>query len=48
LRQDTELNGCPSKQHESYLDVRPENGVTLDFSRPGKPTDNAFLEAVNV
>jgi putative transposase len=23
------------------------NGVTLDFSRPGKPTDNAFIEAFN-
>ena len=23
------------------------NGVTLDFSRPGKPTDNAFMEAFN-
>jgi putative transposase len=22
-------------------------GVTLDFSRPGKPTDNAFAEAFN-
>ena len=21
--------------------------VTLDFSRPGKPTDNAFIEAIN-
>ena len=24
-----------------------ENGVTLDFSRPGKPTDNAFVESSN-
>jgi putative transposase len=23
------------------------NGVGLDFSRPGKPTDNAFIEAFN-
>jgi len=23
------------------------NGVTLDFSRPGKPTDNAFIEPFN-
>ena len=22
------------------------NGITLDFSRPGKPADNAFIEAV--
>ena len=24
-----------------------EHGVTLDFSRPGKPTDNAFIESSN-
>jgi putative transposase len=24
-----------------------ENGVVLDFSRPGKPTDNAFVESLN-
>lgn len=24
-----------------------ENGVTFDFSRPGKPTDNAFVETFN-
>ena len=23
------------------------NGVEIDFSRPGKPTDNAFIEAFN-
>jgi putative transposase len=24
-----------------------DNGVKLDFSRPGKPTDNAFIESFN-
>jgi Integrase core domain len=24
-----------------------QRGVTIDFSRPGKPTDNAFIEAFN-
>ena len=24
-----------------------QRGVTLDFSRPGKPTDNVFIEAFN-
>jgi putative transposase len=24
-----------------------QHGVTLDFSRPGRPTDNAFIEAFN-
>ena len=23
------------------------NGVKLDFSRPGKPTDNAFIKSFN-
>ena len=23
------------------------NGITLDFSRPGKPTDNAYVESFN-
>src|ERR1700751_304721 len=30
------------------LDLRAyQRGVTLDFSRPGKPTDNGFIEAFN-
>jgi putative transposase len=24
-----------------------ENGMTLDFSQPGKPTDNRFVESFN-
>ncbi|MGS0065586.1 integrase core domain-containing protein, partial [Escherichia coli] len=24
-----------------------EHGVTMDFSRPGKPTDNPFIESFN-
>jgi transposase InsO family protein len=24
-----------------------QRGITLDFSRPGHPTDNAFIEAYN-
>jgi putative transposase len=24
-----------------------QNGVKIDFSRPGKPTDNAFIESFN-
>ena len=24
-----------------------ENNVTLDYSRPGKPTDNPFIESYN-
>ena len=29
---------CKALDMWAYL-----NGVTLDFSRPGKPTDNAFI-----
>jgi putative transposase len=25
----------------------PHRSITLDFSRPGKPTDNAFIESFN-
>lgn len=32
--------------HQAIRELRAyENGVTLDFSRPGKPTDNAFVES---
>ena len=33
---------CCKERKWAYL-----NGVALDFSRPGKPTDNAFIEAFN-
>ncbi|GLR58744.1 hypothetical protein GCM10007919_34700 [Rhizobium indigoferae] len=31
----------------AILTCGPTPGGTLDFSRPGKPTDNAFIEAFN-
>ena len=33
---------CKTLDMWAYL-----NGVTLDFSRPGKPTDNAFIDSFN-
>jgi len=33
-----------SKERDLWAFMR---GVTLDFSRPGKPTDNAFIESLN-
>ena len=56
LERVTEIHGTPKTIH---LDNGPEfiskaldlwvwlNGVTLDFSRLGKPTDNAFIESIN-
>jgi putative transposase len=37
-------NGVHSRsaRHWAY-----NNGIELDFSRPGKPTDNSFAEAFN-
>ena len=32
---------------KSVLKGAYENNVVLDFSRPGKPTDNAFIESFN-
>lgn len=33
--------------HAGFAQAGDQRGVTLDFPRPGKPTDNAFIEAVN-
>lgn len=56
LEKVTQVNGCPRR---IKVDNGPEfisrdldrwaywNKVGLDFSRPGKPSDNAFIEAFN-
>jgi transposase InsO family protein len=47
-RHDAEGARRSQRIRQLYLAVvRYTNGVTLDFSRPGKPTDNAFIEAFN-
>jgi transposase InsO family protein len=38
-------NKTPKRRVKAKL--REDRGVVLDFSRPGKPTDNAFIEAFN-
>lgn len=38
--------GSEFVSHDLDLWAYPK-GVTLDFSRPGKPTENAFVEAFN-
>ena len=39
---------CPNEFISRDLDLWAYGkGVTLDFSRPGKPTDNAYIEAFN-
>ena len=38
--------GCQFRSRELDLWAYVK-GVTLDFSRPGKPTDNAYAEAFN-
>jgi putative transposase len=39
-------NGCQFTSKEFDLWVY-SNGITLDFSRPGKPTDNAYVKSSN-
>ena len=35
------------QSHRKRKAIRHQNGVKIDFSRPGKPTDNAFVESFN-
>jgi len=37
----------PSSGRSRNEPTRYFNGVQLDFSRPGKPTDNSFIESFN-
>jgi len=41
--------GCYGSEFTSHaMDLWAyQNGVKIDFSRPGKPTDNAFVESFN-
>ena len=39
--------GSVRRSWMEWQDEGYERGVTLDFSRPGKPTDNAFVESFN-
>jgi putative transposase len=43
----SEVEGGPEFISKALDRWAYENGVTLDFSRPGKPTDNAFVESFN-
>jgi len=36
----------PGVRFQSAGPMAYEHGVTLDFSRPGKPTDNAYVESL--
>ena len=39
-------NGTEFTNHA--MDLEPyQNGMKIDFSRPGKPADNAFVESFN-
>lgn len=43
-----EANLCTAQFISRDMDLWAyHRGVILDFSRPGKPTDNAFIEAFN-
>jgi putative transposase len=46
---DSSTRGCNGPEFVSKVLAQwaSRNGVTLDFSRPGKPTDNAFVESFN-
>jgi putative transposase len=47
---DTEDDSSRQRPRVCFEGARPmayRNGVKLDFSRPGKPTDNAYVESFN-
>jgi putative transposase len=46
-RRRSELTKAVSLRRRSSISWAYANGVTLDFSRPGKPTDNAYAESFN-
>ena len=43
------MNSCrgAGRRHAINTSTTPPAVLTLDFSRPGKPTDNAYIEAFN-
>ncbi|MEM9412744.1 MAG: IS3 family transposase [Planctomycetota bacterium] len=41
------VDNCPEFTSKAVNQWAYSNKVTLDFSRPGKPTDNAFIESFN-
>ena len=41
------IDNGPEFTSKAFDQWAHSNKVTLDFSRPGKPTDNAFIESIN-
>ena len=41
------LDNGPEFTSKAFMAWALERGIVLDFSRPGKPTDNAFAESFN-
>lgn len=50
MRPDRFVVGAPQRNRHARQDLdrwADQKGVDLDFSRPGKPTDNAFIVSFN-